>query len=216
MESYLFFKGMIIGLVITIPPGPIGVMCLRRTMAEGLLRGFVIGLGAAIADTLFSAIAAFGLTLIADIALDQYFWIRLAGGILLLFLGIRTLVISHEAPILPFRVNAMLGPFLTALVLALTNPLTIVAFAGIFTVFGLGHDLSLTSASLLVLGVFAGSCLWFLTLGWIAIIFGQRLHSTGLRWVHRIAGILIIVSGVAAFVTLFLPESSLHLLPVSP
>lgn len=188
---------------------------MRRAMADGLLRGFVVGLGAATADSLFSAIAAFGLTLIAEIVLDQYLWVRFAGGILLVYLGIRTVTTSHHAPILPFKRNTMLGPYLSALILALTNPVTIVAFAGLFTLFGLRHDLSTTSASFLVLGVFTGSCLWFLALGWIAIMFGQRFHSSGLRWVHMIAGILIIVSGVAAFVTLFLPESLIGLIPIT-
>jgi len=202
MEPIFFLKGLIIGFAMAVPIGPIGVICIHKTLAEGHARGLIIGLGAATADSLYGSIAAFGLTFVSDAIASQQFWVRLVGGGLLLFLGIRTLRAKRKDPILPFGKTGFWGSYVSAFLLALTNPVTIFAFVAVFAAFGLGHRLSIISACILVLGVFAGSCLWFLTLGFIATFFRKRLDSGGLRWVNRISGILIILCGMAALVSM--------------
>jgi threonine/homoserine/homoserine lactone efflux protein len=202
MEPIFFLKGLIIGFAMAVPIGPIGVMCIRKTLAEGHSRGLIIGLGAATADSLFGIIAAFGLTFISDVIASQHFWLSLVGGGLLLFLGVRTFRAKRKDPIIPFDNKGLWRSYVSAFLLALTNPVTIVAFVAVFAAFGLGHRLNVFSASILVLGVFTGSCLWFLTLSYIATFFRKKLDRGGLRWVNRIAGALIILSGVAAFVSL--------------
>ena len=202
MELIFFLKGLIIGFAMAVPIGPVGVLCIRKTLGEGYSRGLIIGLGAATVDSLFGAIAAFGLTFVSDLIASQQFWVRLVGGGLLLFLGIRTFRAKHKDPMLPFNTKGLLGSYISAFLLALTNPVTIFAFVAVFAAFGLGHKLSVVSASILVLGVFVGSCLWFLTLGSVAKFYRKKLDSGGLKWVNRIAGVLLIVSGVAAFVSL--------------
>jgi threonine/homoserine/homoserine lactone efflux protein len=162
----------------------------------------VIGLGAATADSLFGSIAAFGLTFVSDMIASQYFWLRLVGGGLLIFLGIRTFRARREDAAIPLENNGLLGSYISAFLLALTNPVTIFAFVAVFAAFGVGQRLGIVSACILVIGVFAGSFLWFLTLSYVATLFRKKLDSGGIRWVNRIAGILIILSGVAAFVSL--------------
>lgn len=184
-----------------VPIGPIGIMCIRKTLAEGHSRGMIIGLGAATADSLYGSIAVFGLTFISDVIATQHFWVSLVGGGLLLFLGIRTFRAKRKDPIIPFDKKGLLGSYISAFLLALTNPVTIFAFIAVFAAFGLGHKLFVISASILVLGVFIGSCLWFLTLGFVATLFRRKLDSEGLRWVNRISGALIILSGVVALVS---------------
>jgi len=202
MEPIFLLKGLIIGFAMAVPIGPIGVLCIRKTLAEGHSHGLIIGLGGATADSLFGSIAAFGLTFVSDAIASQEFWLRLAGGALLLFLGIRTLRLKRKEPMIPFVNKGLLGSYVSAFVLALTNPLTIFAFVAVFAAFGLGHRLTIISACILIVGVFAGSCLWFLALGFIATFFRKKLDSGGLRWVNRISGFLLILSGVAAFVSL--------------
>ena len=201
MEAIFLLKGLIIGFAMAVPIGPIGIMCIRKTLAEGHSRGLIIGLGAATADSLFGGIAAFGLTFVSDAIAGQHFWLSLAGGGLLLFLGIRTFRAKRKDPIIPFDDKGLLGSYISAFLLALTNPVTIFAFVAVFAAFGLGHRLIFISACILVLGVFAGSSLWFLTLGYVATFFRKKLDAGGLRWVNRISGVLIILSGVAAFVS---------------
>ena len=202
MELVFFLKGLIIGFAMAVPIGPVGIMCIRKTLSEGHSRGMIIGLGAATADSLFGSIAAFGLTFVSDMIASQYFWLRLVGGGLLIFLGIRTFRARREDAAIPLENNGLLGSYISAFLLALTNPVTIFAFVAVFAAFGVGQRLGIVSACILVIGVFAGSFLWFLTLSYVATLFRKKLDSGGIRWVNRIAGILIILSGVAAFVSL--------------
>jgi threonine/homoserine/homoserine lactone efflux protein len=202
MELLFLLKGLIIGFAMAVPIGPVGVLCIRKTLTEGHSRGLIIGLGAATADSLFASIAAFGLTFVSEAIASQHLWVSLVGGGLLLFLGIRTFRAKRKDPIMPFDGKGLLGSYLSAFVLALTNPVTIFAFVAVFAAFGLGHKLGILSASILVLGVFIGSGLWFMTLGFAATFVRKKLDKDGLRWVNRVAGGLLVVSGIAAFVSM--------------
>ena len=202
MDTIFFLKGLIIGFAMAVPIGPIGVLCIRKTLAEGHARGILIGLGGAAADSLYGSIAAFGLTFVSDIITREQFWFRLIGGGILIFLGFRTFLARARDQMLPFVNRGLLGSFVSVFILALTNPLTVFAFLAVFAAFGLGHQMTIMSAFILVFGIFAGSLLWFLILGFVATSFRKKLNRGGLRWVNRVAGVLLILSGVAAFVSL--------------
>jgi len=198
----LFLKGIIIGFAMAVPIGPIGIICIRKTLTEGRVRGLIIGLGAATADLLYGSVAAFGLTVISDTLLSHRIWIRLVGGALLLFLGIRTFLARPKDPKFQIQDSGRLRSYFTTVFLTLTNPLTIFAFLAVFAALGLGNGLSFFAASVLVAGVFAGSFLWFLSLSSGATLFRNKLDVIGLGWVNKIAGILIIISGIIAIGTL--------------
>jgi threonine/homoserine/homoserine lactone efflux protein len=203
MESIFFLKGLVIGFAMAVPIGPAGILCIRKTLTEGRSRGLVIGLGAATADMLCGSIAAFGLTFIADMIASHQFWLRLVGGVLLLFLGVRTLRTNRKDSMASGDEKGLWGSYFSTVLLGLTNPVTVFAFLAVFAAFGLGQSLSIISAYIPVLGVFAGSCLWFFTLGSVAKFFRKKLDSGGLRLVNTIAGVLILLSSVAAFVSMF-------------
>ncbi len=195
MDFTFFLKGVAIGFVMAIPIGPIGIMCIRKTLTEGRLSGLIIGLGAATADLFYGCVAAFGLTVISDTLNSQRIWIRIAGGVLLFFLGIKSFRAQPKDPKFKISGSGRLRSFLTVVVLTLTNPLTIFAFIAVFAAFGLGDGLGFFSAVVLVAGVFIGSSLWFLFLSSGTILFRKKLDLVGLKWVNKIAGILIIISG---------------------
>ncbi|MDZ7626488.1 MAG: LysE family transporter [Ignavibacteriaceae bacterium] len=195
MELTFFLKGIAIGFIMAIPIGPIGIMCIRKTLTEGRLSGLIIGLGAATADLFYGCVAVFGLTVISDTLSDQRLWIRIVGGALLFFLGIKTFRAQPKDPKLKISGSGRLRSYFTVVVLTLTNPLTIFAFIAVFAAFGLGNGLSFFSAVVLVAGVFIGSCLWFFLLTSGSILFRKKLDLVGLIWVNKIAGILIIISG---------------------
>lgn len=195
MDITFFLKGIAIGFIMAIPIGPIGIMCIRKTLTEGRLSGLIIGLGAATADLFYGCVAAFGITIISDMLNNQRFWIRIVGGALLLFLGVKTFLAQPKDPKIKIKGSGRLRSYLTVLVLTLTNPLTIFAFIAVFAVFGLGHGLVFFSAVILVAGVFIGSFLWFFLLSSGALLFRKKLDLVGLKWVNKIAGILIIISG---------------------
>ena len=201
MELTIFLKGILIGFAMAVPVGPIGIMCIRKTLTDGRLRGMMIGLGAATADLLYACVAAFGLTIVSNAIATERTWIRLVGGSFLLFLGVRTFRAHPADPKALVNSSGLLGSYLSTGFLTLTNPTTIFAFIAVFAALGLGDELSIVSASTLVIGVFIGSGLWFLFLSSGVIFFRKKLDIIGLRWVNRIAGILIILSGIIAIVS---------------
>jgi len=194
----LLIKGVIIGFTIAAPVGPIGVLCIRRTLADGRLPGFVSGLGAATADAGYGAVAAFGLTLITDFLMEGASWLRLIGGAFLLFLGIRTFFARPAERAAPARNGGLVGAYASTLFLTLTNPTTILSFAAIFVGLGVGSTNDALSAMLLVLGVFLGSALWWFVLSGTAGLFRAKLSAGGLRWVNRVSGTIIAAFGVLA------------------
>jgi len=202
MEMTIFLKGLAIGFAMAVPIGPIGIMCIRKTLTEGHVAGLVIGLGAATADSFFSGVAAFGLTVISALIDSQRVMMRLIGGTFLLYLGVRTFLAQPVDPTVSRSNGGRLKSFLSTALLTLTNPLTIFAFIAVFAALGLGDGLSVISEWTLVLGVFTGSCLWFLLLSSGATLFRRRIDSGGLKSVNRISGVLIIISAVIAFASL--------------
>lgn len=201
MEHSLILKGLIIGFSLAVPIGPIGILCIHKTLKEGHLSGLVIGAGAATADAIYGCIAAFGLTVISDILISQELWLRLIGGGFLLFLGVKTFLAHPEEQSTSSNGKGLFGSYVSTFLLTLTNPLTIFAFVGIFTALGLGNGLNYFSAWTLVLGVFTGSCTWFLVLSYSVTMFRKRFNSVGIRWLNKISGVLIIIFGIIAIIS---------------
>ncbi len=196
-------RGLIIGFSIAAPVGPIGVLCIRRTLTEGRLSGFVTGLGAATADGIYGAIAAFGLTFISNILIHQQGWIRLMGGFFLCYLGIKTFLTSPLKPTSSIKNIAFSSNYASTFFLTLTNPLTVLFFTAVVAGLGVGSSKgNFFSAGILVLGIFIGSTLWWLLLSSGVGIFGEKLNVTGLRWVNRISGMVIIIFGIVALLSL--------------
>jgi threonine/homoserine/homoserine lactone efflux protein len=204
MDSIIFLKGLILGFVIAAPVGPIGVLCARRTLTHGRRAGFFSGMGAATADAIYGFIAAFGLTFVSNLLIGHQFWLRLVGGTFLCFLGTKTLISTpEENRELPPSVRKYAGMYTSTFLLTLTNPMTIFSFAAVFAGFGLaGTKGSVTSAGILVLGVFLGSAIWWFLLVGVFSVFKKRFEHHELQWVNRITGLIIAGSGVLALLSL--------------
>ncbi len=201
MDVTVLGKGLVLGFSIAAPVGPIGVLCIRRSISGGRALGFVSGLGAATADALYGSMAAFGLTAISGLLISHQVWLRLVGGGFLLYLGIRAFgARPPESPDRPEEVN-LFGAYATAFLLTLTNPMTIVSFAAIFAGLGLTTE-NYLEASLLVAGVFAGSALWWLILSGLSAAFRSSLQPRTMGWINRVSGLVIIGFGVLAVRTL--------------
>jgi threonine/homoserine/homoserine lactone efflux protein len=200
MSVGLFLKGIIIGFAIAAPVGPIGVLCIRRTLADGRISGLVSGLGAATADALYGAVAALGLTFVAEFLMGGESWLRLVGGAFLVFLGVRTFLARPAERAAPAARSGLPGAYASTFFLTLTNPTTILSFAAIFAGLGVAGDANgdALSAMSLVLGVFLGSAAWWFVLSGVTSLFRTRLSVRGLRWVNWISGTLIAAFGVLA------------------
>ncbi len=128
MSVGLFLEGIVIGFAIAAPVGPIGVLCIRRTLVEGRVSGLVSGLGAATADALYGAVAALGLTFVTNLLVGGESWLRLVGGAFLVFLGVRTFLAHPAERAAPVGRSGLLGDYASTLFLTLTNPTTIPSF----------------------------------------------------------------------------------------
>lgn len=201
--SFLFL-GMIIGFSIAAPIGPVGILCIHRTLACGRLSGLATGLGAATADGIYAIVAAFGLTIIADLLTGHLIIVRIVGGAFLVYLGLRIFLSSPPTDTTTSKKSTFLKDYGTTFFFTLTNPLTILSFAGIFAALGPGSPQGNSgSAVLMVVGIIAGSVLWWGLLVSGTSVFGSRFNTRTLVLVNRLSGILIIVFGMAAFASSF-------------
>ena len=199
----MFFKGLLIGFAIAVPVGPIGFLCLRRTLVYGRLTGFVSGLGAATADSLYGLVAALGLTAISSFLIRMESWLQLFGGLFLVGLGLKTALAkppakdAKAAAEAPPPTRSWQAAYLSTLALTLTSPATIIAFVAIFAGVGLGASATGALHALeLVAGVFTGSAAWWLLLSFGAGALRDRLHAHTLHYLHVASGLCIMALGL--------------------
>ena len=199
MNPEVLGRGVLIGFSIAAPVGPIGVLCIRRTLADGPAAGLATGLGAASADAIYGMVAAFGLTWITGLLLGGQAWIRIVGGAFLLYLGLRTFFARPGERPATASGAGLAAAYASTFLLTLTNPMTILSFVAVFAALGLGTARTdPASAAALVLGVFAGSALWWLTLSGLVGAFRARFDARALRWVNRVSGAIIVAFGILA------------------
>ncbi|MCD4834795.1 MAG: LysE family translocator [Bacteroidales bacterium] len=206
MGVEFLIKGLIVGFLASIPLGPVGVLCIQRTINKGRYSGLISGMGAATVDMFFALVAALGLTYIINFIEEKQFFIQLIGGGVLIFLGTK---IFNTNPIKQIRKhrrkkNKLIEDYLSVLFLTLSNPLAVFLFIAAFAGIGMvtSNDSSLKS-SLIILGVFLGATLWWLTLTFLIDFFRKHFRLKQLWWINKIAGVLIIVFGVAAMLSVF-------------
>jgi len=185
-------KGFAIGFAIAAPVGPIGVLCIRRSLAEGKWIGLVTGLGAATADAAYGAIAAFGLTALSGFLVAQRAWLGLVGGVFLGYLGIRTFLSKPVGEAARARDGGIFAAYVSTLFLTLTNPMTILSFAAVFASIGLAASPDYSSAGLMVAGVFAGSALWWLLLSNGVALLRTKMTPRWMQAINWISGCVIL------------------------
>jgi threonine/homoserine/homoserine lactone efflux protein len=197
MESGLFLRGLVIGVLLAAPVGPVGILCIRRALSDGRYAAFVAGLGAAFADTFYGAVAGLGLTVVSTFLVSHATILRLVGGTFLLILGGHTY--RHKASELaqPMRGPGLLRDFVTTFLITLTNPATILGAMGVFAAVGVLDNRSQAASGTLILGVFGGSTLWWLFLSAGASAVRTRFSPRWLERLNHASGIVLIIFGVA-------------------
>jgi threonine/homoserine/homoserine lactone efflux protein len=200
MDPALLARAIVLGFTIAAAVGPISLLTIRRTLAHGRVYGMASGLGVALADGTYAAIAAFGLTAVTNLLVGGRVVLGLVGGVVLLYLAIRTILSRPTVAASADERPGLLGAFVSIYGLTMTNPMTIVSFAGLFAALGLATTRAVDAATL-TLGVFAGSACWWLVLvgavGWLR----SRVTLRGLVWVNRVSGAILLVFAVAAIVS---------------
>ncbi|MGB0697705.1 MAG: LysE family translocator [Rhodospirillaceae bacterium] len=197
-------KGILVGFAIAVPVGPVGILCIRRALADGRTAAFVAGLGAAVADTFYGAVAGFGLTLVSDFLSNNRVILSLVGSVFLLLLGWRTF--RARPVILPASSvkTGLIKDFLSSFTITLTNPATILAFMAVFASLSVvSFDKDRIDGSLIIIGVFVGSALWWATLSAAAGAVRSHFTPIWLLWLNRISGGALLVFGVCIAISVF-------------
>jgi threonine/homoserine/homoserine lactone efflux protein len=201
-QAWVMAKGGGIGFLVAAPVGPIAMLCIRTTLERGRLAGISAGLGAAVADTIFAAVAAYGISLVGGALASNEVWLRLVGGLILIAFGVHlgrkrpdeTAEDEREVP------KGLIADFAMTLALTLTNPVTILSFVGLFAgVSGLrGFELNAIPA--LLVGVFVGAGAWWLTLSGIVGLIRHRIDALTMLWINRGSGTAIVAFGLYTLV----------------
>ncbi len=207
MEAIFLIEGMIIGFLASLPLGPVGVLCIQRTINKGRVSGIFSGMGAATVDAFFALVAALGLTYIINFIEEQQFLIQVIGGAVLILLGIK---IFYTNPVKQIRrhrkqKNKLVEDFFSVLFLTLSNPLAVFLFVAAFAGIGIvtAGDSSVKSF-LIILGVFLGAMVWWLSLTFFVDLFRKKFRLKQLWWINKIAGLLIVLFGIAAMLSVFI------------
>ena len=206
MEAIFFLKGIIVGLLGSIPLGPVGVLCIQRTLNKGRMSGFMSGMGAAAVDAVFALIAALGLTFIINFIEQQRFFIQLIGGIILIIMG---LIIFYKNPVKQMRKHKqgksnLFHDFISVFLLTLTNPVAVFLFvAALASIDIVSVESPIISSLFVVSGVFGGALLWWFSLIWFVDLFRKKFRLKHLWRINKIAGVLIAAFGIFAIFAIF-------------
>lgn len=194
----MFFKGILIGLIFGVPAGAVGAMTIQRTWEHGIKAGLLTGIGSSIADCIYAAIGAFGLTIVSDFLLQYQTAIHLVGGIIVLFMGIRLLFQKEEAK--TPTVSGRLRMFLFSFAVGITNPAAILTFLFAFSWFGIAGDNTKENGWMVVLGVFIGTYLWWGGLTAATALTRKKKRADSFQKMNRIFGIILSLFGILVFI----------------
>ncbi|MGA2431701.1 MAG: LysE family translocator [Candidatus Acidiferrum sp.] len=191
----LLTKGVLAGLAISAPVGPVNVLCISRTLSKGRSAGLISGLGAAAADTVYGAVAGFSISFVIEFLVREEFWIRLCGGTLLIAIGILYYFKKPQSLHEPGESSAH-SDFVSAFLLNLTNPTTVLSFLALLAALGMGHHRARWLTVLLIAGIFSGAMLWWLALASTTGHFRDRFDDRAMLWMNRIGGLAIGAFGI--------------------
>jgi len=196
METFL--TGIGVGFAVAAPVGPIGILCIRRTLTDGRAAGLATGFGAASADAVYGVIAAVGLVL-SGVLISHTDVLRIGGGGLIVLLGLLSIwkfLQNKPQQTVKSNTQGLLAAFITTFALTLANPMTILAFVGLIAGLGAGAENTQTAPYLLVAGVFVGSAMWWLLLVQVALLAKTRLTPVITRWLDMVSGAVLVIWGL--------------------
>lgn len=199
-------KGLFLGLLVSVPLGPVGLMCIQRTINRGLKSGFISGLGAAIADTFYAILAGVGFGFIVGFINREKYWIQLIGAIIIILIGIKTFYTNPAAEIRNQRnkKNKPMGELLSVFFITLSNPVPFFVFLASFAGFNMmDENTNYLSGILLIGGVFVGALAWWYILSLIISKFRNKIRLKNIWWLNKIMGVFIVVCGLIALYKLF-------------
>jgi threonine/homoserine/homoserine lactone efflux protein len=201
IPNSLFLRGLIVGVVLAAPIGAVGMMCITRSLTHGWHRAMAAGLGSAVVDALFGALAGLGLSAITMVVVDNQTIIGMGGGLIVVGVGVATYLAPIRTDVASMAVGSSIRDFTAAFMLSITNPATLLGAVGLFAAFGHTDPTSdLRGAVVLIAGVFCGSMAWWMALAGAARMFRRMFMPTALPRLNKIEGIVIAAVGLLAII----------------
>lgn len=202
----IFLRGVLIGLMASIPLGPIGVLCIQRTLSKRQKSGFISGLGAASADVIFASIAFFSLSVVMSFIDNNKILIQVLGGICVVILGVSIFLTNPAVQIRRNRAGKsnLWQDYISVFFITLANPAFILMFVALFATFGVSNDiLGVTNGVAMIIGVFFGGSIWWFILTFVVNMLRKKFRPRHLLWINRISGTVIVVLGAATVLLTF-------------
>lgn len=203
---YTLIKGMLIGVVVSAPVGPIGVLCLQRTLNRGKAHGFATGFGAMLSDMIYALIAGFSMSMVIGFIEDHKLALEILGSIVVFFFGLHTYRDNPVAKLKNMETSkgSVVQDFLSSFGLTITNPLVVFLFIGVFSRFSfLTSDASTLQNVLCISSILVGALVWWLLIVNIADIFRSRFNLRGLVILNKLTGsVLMILSACTLIYTI--------------
>ena len=207
MSIWLFIKGILMGLLVSAPLGPVGVVCIQRTINRGVKSGFISGLGAAAADTVYAIIAVLGLGFVITFIKEEKYWIQLVGALIIILFAIKIFYTNPAVEIRNKRnkKNKPLEEFISVFFVTLSNPGVFFAFIAFFAWFNVvgEENAGYFSALVLIGGIFTGALSWWYILSAVINKYRKRIRLKNIWWLNKIMGIIVFICGVIALIELF-------------
>ena len=194
----LFIKGLLIGIIVAAPMGPVNILCIHRTLACGRIAGLTAGLGAALGDAAFALVAALGITAVSAFVEAHEAWFRIPGAIMLLALGIKLWLSHPHYEQRETNGQGLLRSLFATFLLTVSNPITVAAFLALFVAWGLSTGLTIPAAAEVVLGVLVGSMAWWVALVFIIGMLHRKIEDTHMLLLNRITAVAVVLFGVYA------------------
>ncbi len=207
MISTMILKGLIIGVIVSAPVGPIGILCIQRTLNGGRGHGISTALGATASDLLYAVVAAFSMSMVVDFIDSHRFWLQIAGTIIVFFFGLYTYATNPVSKLKKMRGGTQnyLQDFISSFLLTVTNPLVVFLFIALFAKYSyITDDTTLFDSLLGIFCIMMGACLWWTILVGIVNHFRDRFNMRGLYVINKGAGLLLMIIAVVSIVYFFL------------
>jgi len=214
MNIEILLRGVLVGLIASVTLGPVGVMCIQRTLSKSRASGLASGMGAATADTIFAMLAYFSIAVIATFVEEHMQIIKTVGGAVVAAVGVRYFL---KNPVVQIRRNRagksnLAQDYASTFALTLANPAFVLWLLVIFSAFGVRSEVepgeldhaSVGAGAQMILGFFGGGALWWLALTGVVALFRKRFRPRHLLWINRIAGVVITALGVIVIISAFI------------
>lgn len=199
----ILWKGILIGVIVSAPLGPVGVLCIQRTLNKGRWYGFVTGLGASLSDIAYALLTGYGMSFIFDFISSNQFYLQLVGSVMLLVFGFYTFRSNPVQSIRPMSASkgSYLHNFITAFFVTLSNPLIIFLFIGLFARFGfLAPGVRLFEQISGYVSIAVGALIWWFSITLFVNKVRTRFNLRGIWMINRVIGIIVMVISIFGFV----------------